>query len=690
MSDPNNECRAVEERLAELLELLAAGQGLAPLSEADVRLVEHISDCDRCRDLRFEAERSIDQITATGADFELPPDFEARLFAKLHLRETAPPGHVPNAGSPQPQADDHAKVSLPDEHTAQTHLESTPALPENITALPENITALPENITALPENITASNSAKAPATALETPNNHSARAQKARPSVTVVVLATLAVAAAIGLYFRSSGRPAAHDGHAVSSAWSGTVSQVERSYGSADGLVACQEDTCRNLSDGDPVEPGDEVRTDGRTRTLLLLRDGSSIALNRETSLRLLAEQERSVRLERGGIVADILKHEGEVATVHLPLGRASVLGTKFALHATSDAVAVGVSRGEVRLEDAQRRSISVRAGQEGRLARDSAPRASTLTQLSESFEWSDRAFAKQEEQVRSTRGLGELRAQKPGEKDERAGAVSLTRHSVKIRLVDNLARTEVEEVFTNHTNDVLEGIFRFPLPADAKIERLALEVDGRLEEGAFVERERASAIWRGAIVNSHHRIAQPLHSDEIVWVPGPWKDPALLEWQRGGRFELRVFPIPKQGSRRVVLAYTQMLPPAGSVRRYSYPLAHDPSGSTRVQEFSVDLQVRGHEGGVQVGGYALNRLAEDNGVAHLAFQESGFVPRGDLEVEYSLPSDRSELSSWVYRAEPDAPTLSGSAAPSVLGDESSYVAISVRPNLPRWDTDRR
>ena len=32
--------------------------------------------------------------------------------------------------------------------------------------------------------------------------------------------------------------------------------------------------------------------------------------------------------------------------------------------------------------------------------------------------------------------------------------------------------------------------------------------------------------------------------------MPGPWRDPALLEWQRGGRFELRIFPIPPHRSR--------------------------------------------------------------------------------------------------------------------------------------------
>src|SRR5690606_28535377 len=106
------------------------------------------------------------------------------------------------------------------------------------------------------------------------------------------------------------------------------------------------------------------------------------------------------------------------------------------------------------------------------------------------------------------------------------------------------------------------------------------LEVDGRWEEGAFVDRDRAAAIWRGAIVNANRQAPRP--KQEIIWVPGPWKDPALLEWQGGGRFDLRVFPIPRRGSRRVLLTYSQQLPKTAGRVAYTYPLAHDPGGSTR------------------------------------------------------------------------------------------------------------
>ena len=60
---------------------------------------------------------------------------------------------------------------------------------------------------------------------------------------------------------------------------------------------------------------------------------------------------------------------------------------------------------------------------------------------------------------------------------------------------------------------------------------------DRELAQGKLLAADKARSIYEGYVRQN--------------------KDPALLEWQRGGRFELRIFPIPKRGSRRIVLAYT-------------------------------------------------------------------------------------------------------------------------------------
>ncbi len=280
-----------------------------------------------------------------------------------------------------------------------------------------------------------------------------------------------------------------------------------------------------------------------------------------------------------------------------------------------------------------------------------------------------------------SISGLGELRARRPGKTDEKDHAVRLARHDVKIRISGNVARTEIEEVFSNETDDELEGLYRFPLPPGAQMERLALDVDGKLVDGEFVDSARAQAIWRGII---HHAApTAPKPREELVWVPGPWRDPALLEWKRGGRFELKIFPIPKRGSRRVVLAYTEVVAPASGVRRYTYPLPQSTSSDLVVDAFHVDAQVVGHDrdAGVKVRGYELTRT-ESGGEVKLTASEKSFRPSGDLVLEYALPDKGKPLTAFAYEMPPASAARPG-AAPE------RFAALALRPRLPKW-TDVR
>ncbi len=517
-----------------------------------------------------------------------------------------------------------------------------------------------------------------------------------------LLLGTLGVAAAAAVVALVVGRgdsPEQAPAEAPSASWRGQVTDVSRASGGTDGLSLCDASggACQPTKPGDPIGAGSVLRSDDRTRARIKLDDGTLITLDRSTELGLVADGERRARLTVGAIVTEVARIAGKTARFDLPNGHVDVLGTKFALRTDEGASTVDVSRGSVRLVDASRRSVTVRAGEEGRAYPGAAPYATAAPSLGQSLAWSESESEEADDKA-AVRGLGELRAKKPGTDDELEGAVQLTSHQVKVRIVDNIARTEVDEVFTNTTDQVLEGIYRFPLPADGHIEALALEVDGKLEQGAFVERERAAKIWRGAIVNAAPK--KPVR-EEIIWVPGPWKDPALLEWQRGGRFELRIFPIPKQGSRRVVLSYTQVIKPTGGLRRYVYPLGHDPSGSSKVGRFSVDVQLRGHDEafGVRSQGYPLT-AGWAGEAQRLSLTASDFVPTGDLTVEYALPDRDSELTSWSYLPTPKAAELDdqkakpqGAGIASKGSDEGShdgvgpaapFVAIALRPELPR------
>jgi Mg-chelatase subunit ChlD len=513
------------------------------------------------------------------------------------------------------------------------------------------------------------------------------------PSVRTLRWAAAAVlAAAAGILAIRSGGGGGESKPQASAAWRGIVERVAVASG-GEGLELCgaRGENCRKLAAGGEFPKSARLRTDGRTRARVRLSDGTIVTLERSTELELLADGARRARLIRGALTADVTRAADE-ARIELPRGAIAVHGTKFALRAEDASASVDVARGSVTLSDAARRSVRVNAGESARLVEGAPPFVSFSESFGESLAWSDETFG-EAEPTSGPRGLGELKAKKPGQDAELAGAVTLATHSVRVRISGAVARTEIEEVFENHTDQVLEGIYRFPMPPEAQIERLALEVDGKLEEGAFLDRERAAGIWRGAIVNAAPKAKRPL--DEIVWVPGPWKDPALLEWQRGGRFELRIFPIPKRGSRRVILAYTEVVKPSGNTRRYTYPLAYDPGGSNRVGRFDMDVQVRGNDSkfGVRPVGYSLERRSSGDATS-LGMSAQGFVPSGDLILEYALANPNAELTTFTYHessgrlAAGAGGTSAAKKVPTEAEDTSPYVALALRPKLPRAERE--
>jgi hypothetical protein len=208
---------------------------------------------------------------------------------------------------------------------------------------------------------------------------------------------------------------------------------------------------------------------------------------------------------------------DGDALVVAVDRGRARLVA------AASAAAFVATSDGD-RL-DARGRDLLLERGHDGRLR--SAPTAARP----ELAAWS-----------LSTDGappgaVGRLETRAAAGDD---GALALRRLAITVRTEGDLAHTEVEHVFHNPADEVREGTFRFPLPDGALLLGLAMEIDGRLMEGSIVERDKARRVY-----------------EQIV---DDMQDPALLEWEEGSWFKLRVFPIEARADKRVVLRYAAPL----------------------------------------------------------------------------------------------------------------------------------
>ena len=218
---------------------------------------------------------------------------------------------------------------------------------------------------------------------------------------------------------------------------------------------------------------------------------------------------------------------------LELASGAGLVLGPGGLLEVT-DAARVTLSDGELEVVPAGGGVLEV-AGPSGmrlELRERAVLRAhqGVLTRLSEEPRWlaGYRSDA-------SSEALGSLLAKVDG----RNVPLTVGYHKVTVDIRDQIARTVIEESFVNHTDHVLEGVFYFPLPADASISGFGMWIGDELVEADIVEKERAREIYETILREK--------------------RDPGLLEWTGGNLFKARVFPIGNE--KRIRIAYTQVLP---------------------------------------------------------------------------------------------------------------------------------
>ncbi|MBL8717978.1 MAG: FecR domain-containing protein, partial [Myxococcales bacterium] len=600
-------CTEVAERLPEALE-----------GELPAELAEHVEGCDVCRDRLHDAAWVVSRVEKAGVDYEPPADLEARVLAAIDARRPAAGGET-LLGAPHPDAlGDAANADKP----APSVQEPAPARP-----------LAPVGIV------------------------HTLRAHRR----TGAALA-LAAAALVGTLALRNRGPLGTTAPAVSSKLKGSVATVI-GEGNDEGLfVVDDKGAARALHKGEAVAPGARLRTTARARARIAFDDGTKLTLDRSTDVAIEPGKDRGLRLHGGALVLDTPTSE-TATTVSAPGGGVVTQGGRIALRALGGNTSVAVQKGKAKVGEAGH-ELTLGGGDGATLG--AGPVAASAGGLAGAFGWSELGEHKEAGDAAAIPGLGVLRARLPGAKDDGDRALRLVRQAVHVRIAGDLARTEIDETFQSDDAQILEGIFKFPMPADAQIEKLALEVDGKLEEGAFVDKDRGKKIWAGVTYKAapQPQIAPP--REEWIWVPGPWKDPALLEWRAGGRMELKIYPIPAKGTRRVVLAYTQKVGKAAAGRRYVYSLPQFAEGTAPIDDFSVDVQVVGHDApkGVQVLGYP----ATSTPTGGHTYAKKAFVPTGDLLVEYAKKDENALATTVAYKA----------------GVEPAYVSLTLAPKLPR------
>lgn len=177
---------------------------------------------------------------------------------------------------------------------------------------------------------------------------------------------------------------------------------------------------------------------------------------------------------------------------------------------------------------------------------------------------------------------------------------------SMKARVVieDPLAFTELRLVFENPESRRREGRFEIELPPGAALSRLAMRINGELQEGEVVERGKAQRTFESFM---HRR---------------PNVDPALLEQDTSQRIQARVFPILPHERKEIVVSFSQELGGAP----YRLPL----QGLSTIEDFDAQVVVKTFD--PQQDRSSLSAAQSAQRVVDL--QRSHFTPEKDLVIE--------------------------------------------------------
>ena len=148
------------------------------------------------------------------------------------------------------------------------------------------------------------------------------------------------------------------------------------------------------------------------------------------------------------------------------------------------------------------------------------------------------------------------------------ANPMQLQELSMDILVMGQTAVTTMEMTFYNPNDRVMEGEFEFPLSNGQEVSRFALDINGKLREGVVVDK----ALGRQAFEDIARRNV----------------DPGLLEKTEGNNFRARVYPMPAQGVRRILIAFEQELSQRDGRDFYFLPIA----SGVKLKHFKLRTEV--------------------------------------------------------------------------------------------------
>jgi Mg-chelatase subunit ChlD len=197
-------------------------------------------------------------------------------------------------------------------------------------------------------------------------------------------------------------------------------------------------------------------------------------------------------------------------------------------------------------------------------------------------------------------------------------GYVQVEYHHVRVTIQDSIARTRVDQRFTNPYSEAIETRYVFPLPPFASIRDFQIELDGRPVAVEKLDAIESELYFRDAVVNQ--------------------RDPSLLKFYGWEAYAVDL-SLPPFSSTTMVLEYSEFIPSQGDLFRYFYTLATERYSVGLLQEVSVVVDVLAEEGVAAVYSPSHPLTIERIGSGHIraAYHGENILPTENFELYFTI-----------------------------------------------------
>ncbi len=228
-----------------------------------------------------------------------------------------------------------------------------------------------------------------------------------------------------------------------------------------------------------------------------------------------------------------------------------------------------------------------------------------------------------------------------------------LERTSVNAYIAGFGARVTVVQTFSNTSTTPIEAVYTFPLPADAAVDRMRMEVGKRIIEGVIKRREEARRIYDAARAQG--------------------QTAALLNQERPNIFTQNVANIMPGDKVRVEISYSEILPYDHGQLEFQFPMvvgphylgnARDPNAispsiihkGTRTGtniDLTVNLQAGAQIQSMESVLHQVNMQKTSPTTAIVKLTKRDEIPNRDFVLRYRLATDQVQ-SAFLTHVDPD------------------------------------